>query len=193
MLAGAVVDAAALVSAAFAATVLDATLADASVTLGFVVASVGVTPGCTVVFASSPDRFGISPSKVKPAFIKAPTISIMDTPFILAPFGIVMILPTEFNITLFVISLNPNSFIISVTSGYSFTKSYTDLDKSNFFSILFPSCQNLYNILTDINEPLYVKISYTRLSIYCERSICNDLWFYDKRYRLENLYPWLYF
>ena len=65
----------------------------------------------------------------------------MDTPFILAPLGMVMILPTEFNITLLVISLNPKLFIISVTSGYSFTKSYTDLDKSNFFSILIPSCQ----------------------------------------------------
>ena len=125
--------------------------------------------------------------------MKAPTISIMDTPFILAPFGMVMILPTEFNITLFVISLNPNSFIISATSGYSFTKSYTDLDRSNFFSILSPSCQNLYKILTNINEPLYVKISHIRLSIYCERSIYNDLCIYDKRYRLENLYPWLYF
>ena len=91
--------------------------------------------------ASSPCRFGISPSKVKPAFMNALTISIMDTPFILAPFGMVMILPTEFNITLLVISLNPKPFIISITSGYSVTKSYTDLDKSNFFSILIPSCQ----------------------------------------------------
>ena len=160
MLAFAVVDAAAFVSTASAATVLEATLADASVTLGFVTASVGVTPGCTVVFASSPDRFGMSPSKVKPAFIKAPTISIMDTPFILAPFGIVMILPTEFNITLFVISLNPNSFIISVTSGYSFTKSYTDLDKSNFFSILFPSCQKFLYYTYKIVSSLYICISH---------------------------------
>ena len=45
MLAFAVVDAAALVSTAFAATVLDATLADASVTLDFVAAAVGATPG----------------------------------------------------------------------------------------------------------------------------------------------------
>ena len=85
--------------------------------------------------------------------MKAPTISIMDTPFILAPFGMVMILPTEFNITLFVISLNPNSFIISATSGYSVTKSYTDLDRSNFFSILSPSCQNLLKYLLILMSP----------------------------------------
>ena len=45
MLAFAVVDAAAFVSTASAATVLEATLADASVTLDFVTAAVGATPG----------------------------------------------------------------------------------------------------------------------------------------------------
>ena len=44
MLAFAVVDAAAFVSTAFAATVLEATLADTSVTLDFVATSVGSTP-----------------------------------------------------------------------------------------------------------------------------------------------------
>ena len=45
MLAGAVVDTGALLSTAFAATVLDATLADVSVTLDFVAVAVGATPG----------------------------------------------------------------------------------------------------------------------------------------------------
>ena len=144
---------------------LDSTaLADVSTELGFtaVAGAVGVEVtaaaplgGTAAPLASSPDKFGISPSKVKPAFMKAPTISTIDTPFILAPFGIVMILPTEFNITLLVISLNPKLFIISVTSGYSVTKSYTDLDKSNFFSILIPSCQKF--------------LSYTNLYAYTIR------------------------
>ena len=76
-----------------------------------------------VTFASSPCKFGISPSNVKPAFIKAPTISIIEMPFILAPLGMVIILPTEWSITLLVISVNPNPFMIFITSGYSCTKS----------------------------------------------------------------------
>ena len=141
--------ASAVVFSEFSLALVSTALAAVSTELGFTAAvgavgaaGVAVVPvGGTLALSPSPDKFGISPVKVKPAFMKAPTISIIDTPFILAPFGIVMILPTEFNITLFVISVNPNSFIISITSGYSVTKSYTDLDKSNFFSILIPSCQ----------------------------------------------------
>ena len=86
------------------------------------VTTVSVSTGAPVSTAS-PCTFGISPSNVKPAFIKAPTISIIEMPFILAPLGIVIILPTEWSITLLVISVNPNPFMISITSGYSCTKS----------------------------------------------------------------------
>ena len=76
-------------------------------------------------FSSSflPAMSGISPTSSKPFDIRADTISIIDIPFILAPLGIVVILPTEFNIAFFVISVKPSPYIISVSSGYSVTNS----------------------------------------------------------------------
>ena len=105
--------------ATFTSKFVSATGSDSLVGPGsLVVSTLSVSTGAASSTAL-PCRLGISPSNVKPAFIKAPTISSIDTPFILAPFGMVMILPTEFNITLFVISLKPKPFIISMTSGYS--------------------------------------------------------------------------
>ena len=66
---------------------------------------------------------GISPTSSKPFDIRAETTSIIDIPFIFAPFGMVVILPTEFNIAFLVISVKPSPYIISVNSGYSLTSS----------------------------------------------------------------------
>ena len=97
-------------------------------------------------FADSflPAIAGISPTSSKPLDIRAETISIIEMPFILAPFGMVVILPTEFNIAFLVISVKPSPYIISVNSGYSLTSSYTVLFKSIFFDIVSSSSSLLY-------------------------------------------------
>ena len=74
-----------------------------------------VMPDC------APD--GCSPASVNPCFCNAITMSGMAIPRMAAPFGMVINLPTELSSTFFVISENPNSTMMSVSSGYCFTKS----------------------------------------------------------------------
>ena len=96
-----------------------------------------LSPAACSSFASSQGIFssGISPSISKPCVMSAMTTSIIEIFFIFAPFGIVMILPTEPSIPFFVISRNPTPERMSLSSGYSCTSSYTDLLKSIFFAI----------------------------------------------------------
>ena len=96
-----------------------------------------LSPAACSSLASSQGIFssGISPSISKPCVMSAMTTSIIEIFFIFAPFGIVMILPTEPSIPFFVISRNPTPERMSLSSGYSCTSSYTDLLKSIFFAI----------------------------------------------------------
>ena len=71
------------------------------------------------LFFPSTKIFGIFPTSSNPLLISAGTTFIMDMFLILAPFGIVVMRPTELSITGFVISENPKSFKISTSSGYS--------------------------------------------------------------------------
>ena len=69
---------------------------------------------------------GMSPAGSKPLASSARATSIIEMCFIFAPFGIVITLPTEFSIAFFVTSVKPRSAMISLSSGYCFTRVYTD-------------------------------------------------------------------